>query len=177
MVDDVALVQRAADGDDLAFETMVRRHTDAVWRLARANLRDDFAAEEVVQDTFVKAHRALASFRGDSSVRTWLLAICQRTCIDVSRRKRPVVVSLDEARRTRAHGDDEPELRVAIVEGMECLSDDERRAFTLVDILGYSREEAAQVVGVPASTMRSRVAKARLRMMDALDGASAQRNR
>lgn len=172
----MALVERAAAGDDVAFETMVRRHADAVWRLARANLRDDFAAEEVVQDTFLKAHRALAGFRGDASVRTWLLAICQRTCIDVSRRKRPTVVPLDEARRTRAR-DSEPELGIAITQGMERLSPDERRAFTLVDILGYSREEAAQIVGVPASTMRSRVANARLRLMDALGGASAEETR
>lgn len=175
-MDDVALVERAAAGDDLAFETMVRRHADAVWRLARANLRDDFAAEEVVQDTFVKAHRALANFRGDSSVRTWLLAICQRTCIDVSRRKRPTVVSLDEARRARAR-EEQPELGVAILHALERLSDDERRGFVLVEVLGYSREEAAQIVGVPASTMRSRVAKARLRMMDALGGASAESTR
>lgn len=172
----MALIERAAAGDDLAFEAMVRRHTDAVWRLARANLRDDFAAEEVVQDTFLKAHRALGSFRGESSARTWLLAICQRTCIDRSRRKRATLVSLDEARRARAR-EEQPELAVAIVQGMELLSPDERRAFTLVDVLGYSREEAAQIVGVPASTMRSRVAKARLRLMDALDGASAEKQR
>lgn len=169
-------MERAAAGDDLAFETMVRRHADAVWRLARANLRDDFTAEEVVQDTFVKAHRALAGFRGDASLRTWLLAICQRTCIDVSRRKRPAVVSLDEARRARAH-EDQPELTVALGQAMGRLSDDERRAFTLVDVLGYSREEAAQIVGVPPSTMRSRVAKARLRMMDALGDASSESTR
>lgn len=172
----MALVERAAAGDGLAFEAMVRRHTDAVWQVARANLRDDFAAEEVVQDTFLKAHRALGSFRGESSVRTWLLAICQRTCIDRSRRKRATLVSLDEARRARAR-EEQPELALAIVQSMERLSPDERRAFTLVDVLGYSREEAAQIVGVPASTMRSRVAKARLRLMDALDGASAEKQR
>jgi len=176
VVEDAALVERAAAGDDLAFEAMVRRHTDAVWRLARANLRDDFAAEEVVQDTFVKAHRALAGFRGDSSVRTWLLAICERTCIDVSRRKRPTVVSLDEVRRARAP-EVQPELTVALGQATARLSEDERRAFTLVDVLGYSREEAAQIVGVPPSTMRSRAAKARLRMMDALDDASSESTR
>lgn len=170
------LIDRAATGDELAFETIVRRHTDAVWRVARANLRDDFAAEEAVQDTFLKAHRALGSFRGESSVRTWLLAICQRTCIDRTRRKRPMLVSLDEARRARAR-EERPEVAVAIVQSMDRLSPDERRAFTLVDVLGYSREEAAQIVGVPASTMRSRVAKARLRLMDALDGASAESKR
>ncbi|HVF74111.1 MAG TPA: sigma-70 family RNA polymerase sigma factor [Acidimicrobiales bacterium] len=175
-MEDAALVERAAAGDEVAFEAMVRRHTDAVWRLARANLRDDFAAEEAVQDTFVKAHRALAGFRGDASVRTWLLAICQRTCIDISRRKRPTVVSLDEARRARAR-EEQPELTVALDQAMGRLSDDERRAFTLVDVLGYSREEAAQIVGVPPSTMRSRVAKARLRLMDALGDAPSESTR
>ena len=169
----MALVQLAAGGDALAFETVVRRHTDAVWRLARSNLRDDFAAEEAVQDTFVKAHRALGSFRAESSVRTWLLAICQRTCIDASRRKRHAVVSLDDVRRTKGR-DEQPELRLSIAQEVARLPADERRAFTLVDVLGYSREEAAEIVGVPASTMRSRVSRARQRLMDSLGGATAE---
>lgn len=63
MDDDTALVNRTLDGDPYAFELLVRRHADALWRLARSVVRDDHRAEEVVQDTFVKAHANLASFR------------------------------------------------------------------------------------------------------------------
>lgn len=171
-MDDVALIERAAGGDDVAFELLVRRHTDAAWRLARSLLRDDFAAEEAVQDTFVKAHRALGSFRGDAQVRTWLLSICHRTCIDRLRLKKAEIVSLDEA-RTRRRRDDQHELRLTIEAEVARLGDVEREAFTLVDILGYSREEAASVVGVPPSTMRSRVARAREQLARALGDEAA----
>lgn len=167
-MDDLGLAERAGKGDELAFELLVRRHTEAAWRLARSLLRDDFAADEAVQDTFVKAHRALGSFRGDAAVKTWLLAICHRTCIDRLRLKQAEIVPLDEARAKRRR-DDEHELRLAIEHEVSRLGDAEREAFTLVDMLGYSREEAASVVGVPASTMRSRVARARAQLAQALE--------
>jgi RNA polymerase sigma-70 factor (ECF subfamily) len=176
VVDDLALLDRAATGDEPAFELLVRRHTGAVWRYARSFLPDDFAAEEAVQDTFVKAYRGMAAFRGASSVRTWLLSICHRTCIDATRRRRATVVSLDEARRARAR-DEHHELRLALAHGVGTLPGPERQAFQLVDILGYSREEAAEIVGVPASTMRSRVSRARKRMLAALDEAAAEGER
>lgn len=171
-MEDHELVSRAAGGDEAAFEGLVRRHTDAVWRFARARLHDDFAAEEAVQDTFLKAYRNLHTFRGESKVTTWLLSICHRTCIDRLRLKRHEVVSLDEVRRERARAD-QPDLRMAIEEALGRIPDDERVAFWLVAALGYSREEAAKIVGVPASTMRSRVARARERLARALGEARA----
>ena len=164
---DTELVQRAIGGDEEAFELLVRRHAPAAWRLARSLLRDDFAAEEVVQDAFLKAHRALPSFRGDAAFATWLLSIARRLCLDRLRLKRAQIVPLDEARLVRARASDAV-LRVAIERAVEELGDVEREAFTLVDVLGYSREEAAAIAGVPASTMRSRVGRARERLARAL---------
>lgn len=169
MDDDHALVIDAAGGSREAFESLVRRHTDAVWRMARARLRDDFAAEEATQDTFLKAYRNLHTFRGESAVRTWLLSICHRTCIDRLRLKRAELVSLEDARPLRSP-EERPDLKVALEAAMEHLAPEEREAFQLVDVLGYSREEAAAVVGVPSSTMRSRVARARERLARELGG-------
>jgi RNA polymerase sigma-70 factor (ECF subfamily) len=166
-VDDHTLVRKAAQGDELAFEVLVRRHTESVWRLARSLLRDDFAAEEAVQDTFLKAHRALAGFRGEAAVTTWLLAICHRCCIDRLRRRRAEVVPIEHLRERRAR-EDTAELRLSLQAALETLSPNDRQAFTLVDVLGYSREEAAAITGMPASTMRTRVARARARLLDAL---------
>jgi RNA polymerase sigma-70 factor, ECF subfamily len=73
-VDDSTLVARAASGDEAAFELLIRRHTDAVWRMAITLLADSQVAEEAVQDTFIKAYRGLSGFRGEAAVRTWLLA-------------------------------------------------------------------------------------------------------
>lgn len=168
-MEDTELATRAAEGDDAAFELIVRRHTDAVWRFARSTLKDDGTAEEAVQDTFLKAHRALGTFRGDAALRTWLVSICHRTCLDRLRRKRLDVVPLEQVREQRGR-DERHELRLWLEEALGELPDDERQAFTLVHVLGYSREEAAEIVEVPPSTMRSRVSRARERLAIAMGG-------
>lgn len=167
-MDDSTLLTRALeDGDTAAFELLVRRHADRLWRFARSVVRDDHLAEEVVQDTFVKAHANLASFRGEASVGSWLGSICYRNAIDRVRRKRLEVVSLEAARHRRQDAADE-DLRLILAEIVEELPEDEREAFTLVHVLGYSREEAASIVNAPPSTIRSRVARACTRLADAL---------
>jgi RNA polymerase sigma-70 factor (ECF subfamily) len=152
--DDLDLARRAAGGADLAFEILVRRHTEAVWRLAYGMLRDHGAAEDVTQDVFVKAYQALARFRGEAAFRTWLLAIAHRTCLDALRRRSAEVVPLERARHERAREADQA-TRAALTAAVEALPEGERRAFLLVDVLGLSREEAAAVSGVPASTLKS----------------------
>lgn len=174
-MDDGELVQRAAGGDAVAFELLVRRHAGPLFRLARSIVHDDHLAEEVVQDTFLKAHRNLGTFRGDSKVSTWLSSICYRTAIDRSRRRRTNVVSIETAREQGRH--DDVDLRLALSDALDELPADEREAFYLVQVLGYSREEAAHIVGVPASTMRSRVGRARQRLaqsLRALEDSAAQ---
>jgi len=172
--DDASLAARAGTGDVAAFEALVRRHTDAVWRVARSMLRDDFAAEEAVQDTFLRAHRALPGFRGDAAVRTWLVSICSRVCIDRLRLVRAETVPLDEVAvpYAREHGADD---RLHLDAAVRRLDVDERAAFLLVDVLGYTGAEAAGLVGAPASTMRSRVARARERLATDLAPAGAER--
>ncbi len=167
MDDDTRLVTRTLEGDPYAFELLVRRHANGLWRLARSVVRDDHQAEEVVQDTFVKAHDKLATFRGDASVRSWLASICYRSAVDRIRLKQLDIVPLEAARDQHRHQGD-AELRLLLAEIIEELPNDEREAFELVHVLGYSREEAASVVGTPASTMRSRVSRACTRLADAL---------
>lgn len=169
-MDDLELVRQAAAGDEPAFELLVRRHTDAVWRMARSMLRDDFLAEEAVQDTFLKAYRNLHAFRGEAKLSTWLLSICHRTCLDRLRLKRLNVVSLEEVRRERGR-EERTDLKVAVETALSDLPADEREAFVLVEVVGHSREEAAEIVGVPASTMRSRVSRAREKLARALGDA------
>jgi RNA polymerase sigma-70 factor (ECF subfamily) len=164
-VDDAGHWAEAARGTDSSFELLVRTHTPAVWKLARSLLRDDHEAEDAVQDTFVKAYRGLRGYRAEASPLTWLLSICYRTCMDRLRKKRAEIVSLEEARLARSAERDR-ETKLALEAAVETLAEEERRAFLLVDVLGYSREEAASVIGVPASTMRSRLARARARLAE-----------
>ncbi len=175
MDDERALAEQAAGGDERAFELIVHRHTDAVWRVARALLPDDGSAEEAVQDTFLRAYRGLAAFRGEAELRTWLLAICHRACVDRLRAARlpRAPVRLEEL---AGAGDDErdSDIRSALRGALSRLDEVEREAFLLVDVLGHSREEAARICGVPASTMRSRVARARGELVKLLDDRSAE---
>ena len=165
-MDEKALVQRAAEGDRDAFELIVRRHSSALWRVARTVVADDQVAEDVVQDTFVKAHGALQTFQGASTLQTWLAAICYRVAVDRVRRKRLQLVPLEG---DHAHVlVEDVDLRIALRDAVDELPGDEREAFQLIDVLGYSSAEAAAIVGVPASTIRSRLAKARARLARAL---------
>jgi RNA polymerase sigma-70 factor (ECF subfamily) len=173
---DADLSRRAAEGDETAFELLVHRHIESVWRLTRSLLSDDYEAEEAVQETFIKAYRSLGSFRREASFRTWLLSICHRTCVDTWRRRRPEVVSLSAAHEQRA-AEQSIELRMMIEEGLQLLVPEERNAFVLVHVLGYSREEAAQICDVPASTLRSRVGRARQHLADIMTETPVQKQR
>jgi RNA polymerase sigma-70 factor, ECF subfamily len=152
----------AADGDPVAVEEFVRATQPQVWRLC-ARLVDEQAAEDLTQETYLRAFRALPAFRGDSSARTWLLAIAHRTCMDelrsrVRRRRRDSLLQL--GRRDEPGGPDTAE-QVAMAELLARLEPDRRAAFTLTQMLGLSYEEAAEVCGCPVGTIRSRVARAR----------------
>ena len=173
--DDSALAVQAGEGDEAAFELLVRRHAPAAWRLARSMLSDDFQAEEAVQDAFVKAYGALPSFRGDSAFRTWLLKICHRTCLDRIRSRRVEPVPLSAVADLPVL-DESPDLAVLLEQTLERLSADERQAFELVHVVEFSREEAAEICGVPASTMRARVTRARQRLAAAMTEAEVTEN-
>jgi RNA polymerase sigma-70 factor (ECF subfamily) len=89
-VDDRELAAAAAAGDRSAFETLIRRHGPALHRYARRMTRDDAAVQDIVQETFVAAWRQIDRFRGESSPRTWLFAICARKVVDSHRVKRAI---------------------------------------------------------------------------------------
>lgn len=91
-VDDRGLAAAARAGDVEAFEELVRRHGPAMYRYARRMTRDADAVADIVQETFVAAWRRIATFRGDSTVRTWLFSICARKVVDSQRVKRAIPV-------------------------------------------------------------------------------------
>jgi RNA polymerase sigma-70 factor (ECF subfamily) len=167
VVDDVTRQALAArDGDRVAFAGFVRQTQGDVWRLC-AHLVDPGSADDLTQETYLRAVTAIGRFRGDSSAKTWLLTIARRVCADAIRRR---------ARRRRAlvrrgaESDlmDPPTGDVELQAVMATLSPDRRTAFTLTQVLGLSYEEAADVVGCPIGTIRSRVARARADLVAAL---------
>jgi RNA polymerase sigma-70 factor, ECF subfamily len=169
---DAALAASATDGDTSAFEMLVRRHYAAVWRVAFLFVREETAAEELTQDTFLRAYGALAGWRGDASLRTWLATICRRLCIDRVRRKQLETVIAPDLEAVAGSTAETEVLadRFDLQAALDQLPDDEREAFLLVHHYGYSSSETATLLGVPASTVRSRVGRARQRLVAALGG-------
>lgn len=156
------LLHRAADGDQPAFSAFVRATQADVWRLC-AHLVDVATADDLTQETYVRAMGGVGRFRGDGTARTWLLAIARRTCADELRRRtrrRGREVAVDPATMEWTPGPDEA-AATELHELVAGLAPDRREAVVLTQVLGLSYREAAATVGVPVGTIRSRVARAR----------------
>ena len=153
------LALTARDGNRLALDEFTRATLPDVQALCW-HLGDPDSVEDLVQETYARMMRALPNYRGDGPARSWLLRIARNTCADATRRRRRA--------RTRRAFDEVPEIAdgppsgwsevESIVAGLE---PDRRQAFVLTQILGLPYQEAADVLGVPIGTVRSRVARAR----------------
>lgn len=163
-VTDIALAAR--DGDRAALEEFIRATQRDVWRFV-AHLAGTAAADDLAQETYLRAVRSLSGFRGRSSARTWLLAIARRVVIDQFRRDsvRPSRAGVEDwqlaaehAQPTGLPGVDEA---VALGDVLARIDDDRREAFVLTQMLRLTYPEAAEVCGCPVGTIRSRVARAR----------------
>ena len=161
MLDDDPLARYAAaarEGDDVAVAELVRRTQPAVWQLCTA-LGSAGETEDLVQETYLRALKALPRFRGDAPVRLWLLSIARRTCADHVRRRQRRRRLMDRVLSdTAAATESAPELTDDL---LDALAPDRRDAFVLTQLVGLSYDEAAVVAGCPIGTIRSRVARAR----------------
>ena len=163
----------ARDGDRTALFHAVRASQADVWRLV-VHLVGPNDADDVTQDTYVRAWKALPAFRGDSSTRTWLLAIARRACVDAVRRnvrRRRLIRRAEEQADVAAapHGATHDHAATHAVHALvDALPRDQRVAFVLTQVVGCSYVEAAAVCGVPIGTIRSRVARAREQLLEDL---------
>ena len=162
---DATLVRRVLDGDARAFTLLVDRHLQPCLRFATRMLGGRHDAEDVTQETLLRAYRALATYDPTSSFRTWLFAIlvnrCRTSLLQRSRYVRRVVT--DEEAMARATGTDvaaATELRIEIERALAQLDPEQREAFLLkhVEQLGY--EEMSAVTGVGVSALKMRVKRA-----------------
>ncbi len=174
---DRALVAAAVAGDGDAFEALVRRHQTRIVNYAMAIVKDSAEAEDVAQETFIRAYRSLTRFRGDSSFKTWLYTIATnaaRTGLERrGRRNRLEDESLDDETAPLAAGDvpaGGPDAETALVrrELIDCalaaLPPDLRIAVVLRDVEGLDYKEIAAAIGVPIGTVESRIFRARRRL-------------
>ncbi|HEU0131304.1 MAG TPA: RNA polymerase sigma factor SigM [Mycobacteriales bacterium] len=165
---DPELLARHADGDRAAFGVLVARHRDRAWAVALRTLGDPTDAADAVQEAFVKAYRTAGSFRGDALFTTWLHRIVVNSCLDLMRRSRArPASSLDETAAAIADSAD-PVSRIDlghdVVAALQRLSAEQRVAIVLVDLEGYTVEEAAAVLDVPTGTVKSRCHRGRVQL-------------
>jgi RNA polymerase sigma-70 factor (ECF subfamily) len=161
----------AGGGDPPAQAAFVRMTQAEVWRFVAA-LVDPASADDLTQETYLRAFRALPDFAGRSSARTWLLGIARRACADHLR-------ALGRRRRLEARlVQHRPQTDVSDGTGLFATADllrelppDRRTAFVLTQLLGLFYAEAAAVEEVPVGTIRSRVARARAALVAAVDAA------
>lgn len=165
---------RAGRGDDLALEVLVERTLGDVRRYCAHVLGTDHA-DDLAQATFVRALRSLPSYRGESSARTWLIGIARHVCLDElrSRQRRTRLTTRLRAQPMDASTPADTG-SVELRESLAQLSPDRREAFVLTQLFGFGYEEAAAIVGCPIGTIRSRVSRARLDLLD-LDAPASER--
>jgi RNA polymerase sigma-70 factor (ECF subfamily) len=148
----------------------VRATQGDVWRFVAA-LVDAGSADDLTQETYLRAFRGLDGFAGRSSARTWLLAIARHVCADhirATQRRRRLV-----SRLPVESTEPDPAGLVGTLDLVRALPEERRDAFVLTQLVGLSYEEAAAACGVPVGTIRSRVARARTQLLDQVASARA----
>ena len=175
-VTDSQLVKRVQKGDRNAFDLLVIKYQQKIFSLISRYVHDADEVQDVAQEAFIKAYRALPGFRGDSAFYTWLYRIAINTAKNhlVSRSRRPPGsdVEVDDAQymdagdALRDHESPEAalfgdELRATVNDALVALPDDLRTAVTLREFDGLSYEEIAEIMECPVGTVRSRIFRAR----------------
>jgi RNA polymerase sigma-70 factor (ECF subfamily) len=174
---DLSLVQRAQRGEPGAFDALVRRYQHKVVKLVMRYVRNPTEAEDIAQDAFIKAYRALSRFRGDSAFYTWLYRIAINTAKNslASRARNPVQLdsngsgdedrpSLEERMIDTATPEAlalTEEIRATVSAAIDRLPEDLRTAIMLRELEGLSYEEIAKTMDCPVGTVRSRIFRAR----------------
>ncbi|WP_130866602.1 RNA polymerase sigma factor SigM [Acidipropionibacterium timonense] len=177
MTDDELLAAHVA-GDPNAFTELFLRHRDRLWAVALRTVRDPEVAADCLQEAMIAAFRRAGTFRGDAAVTSWLHRIVVNSCLDRIRRetvrrhdtlpespdRHPALVAPDAPERAAIDAD-----RAGIVDrALDELNPDQRAAVVLVDMEGLSVVEAAEELGVPTGTVKSRCSRGRARLAQIL---------
>lgn len=182
--EEAPLVSKAQRGDAEAFGELVQRYQNKIYRLAKHITQNDEDAEDVLQETFLKAYEHLDTFQGNSKFYTWIVRIAvNESLMKLRKRKGDRVISLDEpvdtgeemVNREIAVWEDNPEqrysqeeMRQILDEAVESLKPDFRTVFVLRDIEELSTEETAETLGISIPAVKSRLLRARLALREKL---------
>jgi RNA polymerase sigma-70 factor, ECF subfamily len=173
-------------GDRNAFALMVDANSDQIYRLALKMLGDEQDAEDVLQETFIKAFKNIQRFEGRSKLSTWLYRIAVNESLMILRKRKGITIDIDQNFETD-DGELMPrqitdwcclpekelmstETRHAIDQAIKTLSDTNRAAFLLRDVEGLSTQEAAEVLNISESALKVRLMRARMALRESLTG-------
>lgn len=183
-LNDNELISKVLGGDQQAYGSLVSRYQNYVFTLALRFTKNREDAEEVSQDIFIKAYRALADFRGASKFSTWLYTIVNTTCITFLRKKRLEVHSLDNEKVFEVADNQDSGMRANLVEqksrvsmvnnAIKMLSTDDAEVITLFYKGEQTLEEIAQILGIEANTAKVRLHRARTRLKEKMETHFAQ---
>lgn len=173
------VIQAVLAGDTGRFEELVHANERAVYTLCLRMLRDEQDALDASQETFVRAWRGLARFRGESRFSTWLYRLASRICIDMLRRrpKQPELsltagddedFSLPDLQPSPQQTAEQNELRQLVTDALTLLPPDFREAVILRDVNGLSYDEIGNITGLEPGTVKSRIYRARRKLADIL---------
>src|SRR3954465_7598303 len=176
-VSDLSLVRRVQGGDKGAFDALVRKYQHKLVKLVMRYVRNPAEAEDIAQEAFIKAYRALPQFRGDSAFYTWMYRIAINTAKNslASRDRSPIKYDLDLTDPEESHGvqsklqdPDTPEgmalteeIRLIVNSAIDALPEELKTAIVLRELDGLSYEEIAAAMECPVGTVRSRIFRAR----------------
>jgi RNA polymerase sigma-70 factor (ECF subfamily) len=181
--DDTELLRVAREGDANAFDALIRRHDRFLYRVARSILLDDYEAEDVVQETFIKAFKRLMDFRGEASLSTWLTRIALNEALARKRRRRNTVELGALQDRTNAQIEPSPmiaptqdpevtaaqhQIRKLLERAIDGLPDSLRTVFVMRDVEELSTAEAARLLGLSEPTVKTRLHRARRMLREIL---------
>lgn len=174
---DEQVVARVLDGDTALYELLMRRYNQRLYRVARSVLRDDDEAEDVMQDTYVRAYQHLATFQGRAKFATWLTRIAVYEALARARKRSrfqsldvpdesnggvmEAAVSADRSPEQQAYG---RELGQVLEQAILALSEEHRLVFTLRDVEGMSTEETARCLDLTVENVKVRLHRARARL-------------
>jgi len=181
---DADLAKRVAAGDGKAFEQLMRRYNQALFRTARAILRDDAEAEDALQEAYLQAYRTLGAFRGEAKLSTWLARVVANEALQRLRKgaRRAAIVPIQAGMASEeleqlpdSRMDQQPEagaeraqVRKLLERRIDALPDAYRPVFVLRAVEELSVEETAKVLGIPEATVRSRFFRAKSLLREAL---------
>ena len=176
-VSDADLLAAHVAGDPAAFEELVRRHRDRLWAVAMRTTGDPEEASDALQDALISAYRRAEQFRGDSAVTTWLHRIVVNASLDRLRRRAVRTASPlpddNDALPGAVVADpvdhmDRREIQLVVTQALAELPEDQRAAVLLVDVEGWSVEDAARMLDCPEGTVKSRCFRGRAKLAKSL---------